>query len=84
MSSQHLTCTVLKYHRGGETRRRRGGDNRGRYERSGDGGIDVSEKKGNRKFEMYICALQLLISHRNRQEMYIGCFQVFFFSPVWY
>lgn len=83
MSSQHLICTVLKYHRGGETRRG-GGNNRGRYERSGDGGIDVSEKKGYRKFEMYICALQLLISHRNKQEMYRGCFQVFFFSLVRY
>lgn len=82
MSSQHLTCTVLKYHRGGETRR--GGDNRAGYERSGDGGIDVSEKKGNRKFEKYICALQLLISHRNKQEMYRGCFQVFFYSLVRY
>lgn len=81
-SASDLHCTEIPQRRRDE--KAEGGDNRGRYERSGDGGIDVSEKKGNRKFEMYICALQLLISHRNRQEMYIGCFQVFFFSLVWF
>lgn len=80
-SASDLHCTEIPQRRRDE--KAEGGDNRGRYERSGDGGIDVSEKKGNRKFEMYICALQLLISHRNRQEMYIGCFQVFFFL-AWY